>query len=169
MNTTILNRRSYLAVIGFTTTGCLASGERSEPRPIGEKQHRDNIAMAATNISPADSIEIEGTILEPQGENQFALVEFWAQNLVNSQRTLPVAAETKLIINDTDYSMYQAEPITEWNKLYSGGTVDSGVIRNGIIPFEVDQDISERRIQFTIPPAAGNFDDAVSWALPSSS
>ena len=163
-----MNRRSYLAVIGLTTGGCLTKADQPSARPFGEKQHRDNIAMAAEDVTTTTCIEIEGTTIEPTNSDRFGLVRFWAQNLVDGQRQLPLTTETTLTIGDKEYTMARPEGIEEWNRLYEGGNVGPGVIRHGFVPFEVDGDHSERTVQFTIPSTAGNFKADVLWELTSS-
>lgn len=161
-----MDRREYIVAagtaLGGTLAGCLSAPDRSEPRSFGEKQHRNNIAMAATAVETTETIATDAGTIQPERYERFALVDFWAENLVDSQRVLPVVEATTLTVDGTTYEFENRAAFDNWQARYEGGTVEPGVIHHGYIPFEIAGTAVES-VLFTVPATAGDFDDALGW------
>ena len=166
-----MNRRTYLSVVASGITGsiagCAVRTDRTAPRPLGAVTHRDNIAMTVEEVQVMDTLEGRGERAEPSSGDGFALVRFWAENLVDSRRYLPDVSPMILTLDGTDYAYESAEAFDVLERRYTGGPVEPGVLRHGYVPFEIDDASVTEPVTFRIPPEAGEFSDAVSWSSPS--
>lgn len=162
-----MNRRMYLAIVGATVSGslagCMGAADESPMRPFGEKQHRNNIAMAATATESTDEITVTNETLQPE-DDTFTLVRFWAENLVDDQRHLPTTAETTLTVSGTEYDPRSG--LNDWSQGYRGGTVDPGELRQGFIVFDTPAGTLDGDVTFTISPVASDFSAPVHWTIP---
>lgn len=147
-------------MVGASLAGCLGAADESPVRPFGEKQHRNNIAMAATATDTTREITVADETIQP-AEESFTLVRFWAENLVDSHRHLPTTPEATLTADGIEYDP-QTE-FDEWANGYRGGTVDPGVLRQGYVVFETPASALDSGATFTITPIESTFSDPVHW------
>jgi len=163
-----MDRRDYLTTVGvaFTGTlaGCLTTPERSQPRPFGETQHRNNVAMAAESVVVTDTISMTTGARQPDRYEQFALIRFWAENLVDSRRVLPPTSTTNLRIEGSTYTYESDHSFEDRRRQYEGGEVGPGVLRHGLLPFEVPAYDSNPDATFQISDAIDGFKSPVLWS-----
>lgn len=106
-----------------------------------------NYSMAVTNVEEAQQYTYEGVVDESVEEadagHKFVFTELEVENTGTGQVRLPSKFDVTLVGGNQqfDYVVYYGDGE------YEGGEVSSGIIRQGLVPFEIPTEINDYEIQ----------------------
>jgi hypothetical protein len=116
--------------------------------------------MAPTSIETKATLTARDNTITPDAD-RFVLVRFWAENLVDSRRHLPVVGEMNLH-TESPAASYEPRLLGSWPEQYRGGTVEPGVIRAGRVVFDLPAETANQ-VKFSIQPEQSEFSEPVRW------
>jgi len=122
----------------------------SRQLPFGSIYESPNgVSMTAINIDFQDTYEWSSGSYdyeeEPADGNKWAFLRFRAENTSGQPEYLPFNSDIVLLAGNSQYdsSVYQGGDIT----MYEGGEVQAGIVREGMILYEVPESLEKSDIQ----------------------
>jgi hypothetical protein len=148
-----------------TTGDQLTFNVVSKTLELGETYtNPDSIALSAGEIDfqpeytydSGDYIYTE----QPSDGRKFAFLEFSAENTGNNPRPAPLQVDVAMIIGDSQY-----EPIVYYGEreAYEGGDIQPGIVREGIILYEVPESASKEDVRVVWSESYYDGDASVYW------